>query len=355
MRERVYWIDIAKAFAILGVLIDHTRNVLYTDVRIAFLSYFSVGLFVFLMGITNYWSLLRVKGALGKSTARRCWKLFGPYMTATFVYSVFIDRALIFDNYVVRIIHFSASGPLYFVLLYIQLIAISPILFVLMKSLDGPGKHIYEILLLLCVTGIAFLTTNYTQIMDVYGGGGVLFGGTYLILFYCGMWLGKYHSTIIERMSGKVVSWLVFILGICATVCWWLFISRDQLGIDQRVPFGNGFNPPSVSFMVYALLLALVLFSTELTLRGSNPSVARVKKALGFLGRHTLYIFMYHRLFLDFVMEPFMAASGIDPANRLVKIVVCFCFMIGGPILIEVAHSAIQRFYRGLTAKISTE
>lgn len=355
MRERVYWIDIAKAFAIFGVLIDHTRNVLYTDVRIAYLSYFSVSLFVFLMGITNFWSFSRVKGNLGKSAAKRCWKLLAPYLTATFVYSVFIDRAFIFDNYVVRVMHFNASGPLYFVSLYIQLIAVSPVLYVLITSFIGRRKHICELILLVCVAAISYLTTNYTRIMDIYGGGGVLFGGTYLILFYCGMWFGKYHSTIVERMRGKSVSWLILILSLCTTFLWWLFISRNQLEIDKKIPFGDGFNPPSISFMIYALLIAHVSFSTELTFPGSNPLIAKVKKAMGFFGRHTLYIFMYHRLFLDFVIEPFMAVSDIDSAVRPVKTVIYFCFMLFCPILIEKGYSFLRKLYGGLTVRASAE
>lgn len=39
--------------------------------------------------------------------------------------------------------------------------------------------------MVICI--VAFLTTNYTNILDIYGGGGKLLGGTYLIAFWVGM------------------------------------------------------------------------------------------------------------------------------------------------------------------------
>lgn len=54
--KRVYWIDFAKFLAILAVMVDHTYGVLYHNQKVAFASYYSVSLFIILMGITSYWS-----------------------------------------------------------------------------------------------------------------------------------------------------------------------------------------------------------------------------------------------------------------------------------------------------------
>ena len=62
--QRADWIDAAKLVAILGVLVDHTQNVLYSNHRIADCSYYSVGLFIFLMGVTGYGSYSRYRGSI---------------------------------------------------------------------------------------------------------------------------------------------------------------------------------------------------------------------------------------------------------------------------------------------------
>lgn len=54
---RVLWIDIAKAIAIIGVIINHTTDILYTDGKICSSSYYAVSLFILLAGTTKYMTL----------------------------------------------------------------------------------------------------------------------------------------------------------------------------------------------------------------------------------------------------------------------------------------------------------
>ena len=54
MHER--WIDIGKSFAIFAVLTDHLCGTLYTRSSIIYSSFFSVSLFILLMGVTTYWT-----------------------------------------------------------------------------------------------------------------------------------------------------------------------------------------------------------------------------------------------------------------------------------------------------------
>lgn len=55
--RRIYWVDIAKFLAILAVMTDHTNGVLYSSHYIAYMSYFSVSLFILMMGVTSVCSL----------------------------------------------------------------------------------------------------------------------------------------------------------------------------------------------------------------------------------------------------------------------------------------------------------
>ncbi len=46
-------------------------------------------------------------------------------------------------------------------------------------------RHNHVIVVIISII-ISYFTTNYSQILDIYGGGDPLFGGTYLILFLLG-------------------------------------------------------------------------------------------------------------------------------------------------------------------------
>ena len=42
VQEKILWIDCAKLIAIFAVIVDHTRNILYTNAEIQTISFFSV-------------------------------------------------------------------------------------------------------------------------------------------------------------------------------------------------------------------------------------------------------------------------------------------------------------------------
>ena len=96
-------------------------------------------------------------------------------------------------------IGFNASGPLYYVCLYIQLMIANQILLCVLHKIDEcvkvKGKYVcgmFEMILLFVVILISYFTTNYTNVMEVLGGG-ILFGGTFLVFFYTGMLFAKHN------------------------------------------------------------------------------------------------------------------------------------------------------------------
>ena len=84
--DRAHWVDMAKFLAIVGVMIDHTNGVLYTNQSIAFSSYYSVSLFILVMGVTNYWSYKKVYGSAITKVYKGCWKIFRPYISYLVTY-----------------------------------------------------------------------------------------------------------------------------------------------------------------------------------------------------------------------------------------------------------------------------
>ncbi len=133
---KVPWIDMAKFVAIVAAMVDHTNGILYHRGSIALASYFSVSLFILLMGITSYWSFERNFGNLKKKVLSGILRIGGAYLLATAVYQVTAYRSFDFLTYLAAVIHFNASGPFYFVLLYIQLLLAAPVLFYMIKLCD---------------------------------------------------------------------------------------------------------------------------------------------------------------------------------------------------------------------------
>lgn len=82
LSKRVYWVDVAKLLAVVAVIMDHTYGILYSNERVAYASYYSVSLFILMMGVTSYWSYSKndkgvsekIKKNVGKSLHLIWWQ-----------------------------------------------------------------------------------------------------------------------------------------------------------------------------------------------------------------------------------------------------------------------------------------
>lgn len=90
---------------------------------------------------------------------------------------------------------FSASGPFYFVLFYVQLVFISTILYSLFKKSLLPN-----IILIIFLYYISKFSNNNTIIEGIYGRGGYILEGSYLFTFGLGMFSHKI-KTILTSFS----------------------------------------------------------------------------------------------------------------------------------------------------------
>lgn len=237
--EKILWIDCIKAIAILAVLVDHTFMVLYDNPNIQTATFFSVSLFILVMGITTWISEENhSKEEVGTRVRRRIKKIIIPYIVATFIYSVFQDRYFNFELFINRVVLFNASGPLYYVALYIQLIVINIFLYTIIKKCNQcKYSCLYKTIIFIFLLFGASLSINYSNILNIYGGGGKLFGGTYAVLSYLGMilapWmLGEKGKLYLVNLSG--VSSILWAL-------WMGFIWKDHFHIDTYFPLGGGY------------------------------------------------------------------------------------------------------------------
>lgn len=338
-KERIVWIDLAKAFAILGVLVDHTYEVLYQNLIWRMSSYYSVSLFILIMGVTCYFSYERYQGKVSTKIWKDCRKMLVPYLVATLVYCLIAYRKFDLLIYLDRVIHFNISAPFYYVLLYLQLLLVMPLLFALLNMARGKRISIlYEVLGFFGVIAVAWATMRYTNVLNVYGGGGKLFGGTYLILAYVGMWFAKHYQKL---SAGK--AWLyrvLLVVAVLATVGWRCLIGKHMNDIDALVPFGYGVNPPSISLSVYAILIACIALFLDLSIRNEKLRLPISKFSL--IGRHTLYLFLWHRLILDYWL-PTCFGNTILMDHIWPKRIVYYGCLILLPICIEYVAGMIGK------------
>lgn len=333
-KERKTWIDVAKLIAMLAVMLDHTYLNLYSDGRIWYATFFSVGMFILMMGITTFCSLKNCEGNVTGWLVKRVKGLMGPYLFATMVYVVFYNGFFDLELYIEHVIHFDSVILFYYVLLYLQLVIISPLIYRIFCIAENKKYGVViEITGFVFVVFVSFITMNYTNILSVFGGGGKLFGGTYLILLYVGMWFGKYH----ERIWLKIwLAALLFVVGLVGSVSSWMFIVNNQFMLDKKIPLGSGINPPSISLLVYTLLLAVSVWALGMLLSGfANSIPTKIFNAVAKLGKHTLYMFLYHAFVLELLSKFFKSTVGIGLDNIWLKRVIYFPCMILGSLLIE--------------------
>lgn len=339
--KKTDWINCAKFLAILAVIIDHTKRILYVNDDISFASYYSVSLFIIISGYLSFASNSRHNRSYIQTIFYSCKKITLAYILATAIYSIFAYHMLDFSLYMEALIHFSASGPFYYIMLYIQLMIANKAIYKLVTYSQQYTKKkevLWDISLALLIFVISAFTNSFTNILDIYGGGGKLLGGSYLLLFYLGMVLKK-HDILKDRSPRTLV--FIFVISAAAFVCWWRIICMGYRPIiDSKFHLGKGINPPSVSLMLLAIFMLLICYSF-FNLCATNKVTNHITKAVSWLGGHTLYIFLYHKLWLEYFLVP-----NVKITNIYVRPVIFFFVMIFASILLEYIITFIVRKFQ---------
>ena len=332
-RER--WIDITKCIAIIAVLVDHLYTRAYHSEIILKSTYLSVGLFVLTQGFSTYLSYKESKVPLYKKVFVRILEIFIPYVLATFICLVVLYKKFDIRQFIFSIVNFNATGPYYYVCLYIQLVLVSPVIFIIIKRINMtkyPG--ITKIMFMIGILIISYLTSTYTQINESYGGGSKLLGGSYLILLCIGMFFGDSYSKIrkIEKTAStkQIIICLIIAAGNLYYICKYGF---NYLNIDI---FGSGLNPPGLPIIIYAVAVfaAIVLISVRCN---DIIQCSKLIDIMCYVGKHTLYIFLYHEIVLIIV------DSYICNMNIWIKRVGYMSIMLAVPLVLDNIIAIIRR------------
>ena len=258
------------------------------------------------------------------------------YAIATFFVLIFYSKSFDLKTYINHVLNFSAQAPYYFVLFYIQLVLVTPILITWYNFCESRKfSIIYHIITLGVITLLSSLSIKYTFMLNVHGGGKNLLGGTYFLLYYLGICLAPL-IVLPRKMLLKFILSLIFI---ALNVTWFVlmyfkFVSVDLYLIDY---LGYGFNPPSVTLMVYAVLMFFGFGWFFIFLENLKVAfLTKILKVIAYIGKLTLFIFLYHLLVKQVLV------TYLQPTNQFVCFVI-FVMIILLPVIFITIERKIKK------------
>ena len=343
--NRKNWIDVGKGIAIFGVILDHAVPSLDGDrflQSVLYFSYYSVSLFIILAGVTTYISLENsIRSTFSFDYIFKKIKVvFIPYIIATIIYTIYRDLYFDFKTIINHLIYFDAAGPLYYIFLYLQLLCISPILYKIINILNNSNFSLLKhILFLGTIIIISIIFTKYTNILNIYGGGGKLLGGTFLALYYIGMLFANktLHTPPKKAWLKSLILFTLFIILITT------IIKTNQMVLDYNSFLLKTLNPANVTLSIYGLLIFFFIFYFFTTLEITNKFSMFIS-IFAWFGKYSLYIFLYH-LLVRANLSPFIKALSVSP--RIAVLIYIPCLLIV-PIIFYKLFLKIRRLFRNI-------
>lgn len=272
------WLDLLKGIAMIAVVIDHLFYY-YNNLSVQNHTGFHVSLFILLAGFTSAISIQNRGGVVNFSyILKRISKIFLPYLIATFIYCFYnkiFNPILIFK----KIITFSASGQLYFVFFYLQLIAIS---FLIYKLINHQKTKLLDIPLVILFYFLAYLFNQNKIINSFYGGSGVLLGGSFFFLYTLGFFIKKYE----HFLDKKIFNYLLLSISLIS------FVIFEYFNLISK----SWSNPANNLLIIYCLIV-FSLFSSLYQLVFTH--FPKILKPITLVGQQSLYVFLYHTLIIN--------------------------------------------------------
>ena len=325
-----------------GVVLQHVRGYVYSNDYIFYSVWWTVALFIMIGGYNAYTSYENRGSFLLK---KKLLGIFIPYFFATLLYVIYSSHYLDAVTFLQELIHFNATGPLYYVAVYIQLLLISPVLIGTIKVCDR--KKWVFIIAWVIVIGIGVLTTQYTNVFDIALGGGNLFSGPWIFFWFLGMCIKFSEDRVtLKQEWGK---WILTVLTIAVAVWQYVFVNQ---GINLKL--ASMFHGTQVG-MTWANAFETVLiffwfkYAVELLERNAGKIWQAVIRALSYMGRYTLYIFLYHMLFLS-IYRGYLEVS-VPIINRWL----CLAFIIIGPILFGLLLKEGRKYFSYIMKEVEVE
>lgn len=331
-QKQIRWINAGKGLSALGVLVDHWYLVLYRNQSIAYCSYFAVAMFVFLSGLTSWMSNQRhQQESWGKFYWHSVRRLLQGYLIATFLQTLItLDGRFDLAVYLDAVVHFNGRLAYWFVAMYLQLMFLSRPLYHLlrwMEQLPVKGCLLAETGLMAALLAFALYSNRDTNVLNIYGGGGVLFGGSYVIFFAGGLLCARHQ---VFRTRSRIYHGGMALLFAALLLVWWKVLCRSGSAITQIILAKGRIDPPEVLIGLEAgLLIGLCFHGFSLLEQVCWKPVQLLCSGIDWMGRHCMALYLYP--FLPWWLEKEDMLMG--PLKTLYYMPLC----IGGALLIGLA------------------
>lgn len=350
-RRREAWVDCGKLAGNVLVVLLHSIETLEQGDTVKNAVGVAVTLLLFLAGYTAYASTARYFAKADRQPVfyeilRRLGSILPAYALATFACIVMENHGFQLEAYLDALLHFNATSAFYFVLIYCQLTALSPALYLLAVRFNALGRAKRLACQAACMAmllGVSYFCVHYTYMLPLFSGGRMLFGGTFLMVYYAGMLFAnaKRRAQTPRRLALTAVVFLI----LCALCVGWInrygYRMEDWIGCA----FGPGYNPPGLTLALYGACAVGFLYALCGWMeRARSPVLQRIVRAWAWCGRYAVYIFLYHRLLQAFPLS--LLAIESLAARRVVHLLV----LVGVPILGGWVWSGIKRFFLCATA-----
>lgn len=341
----ISYINFLKGFAILGVIADHTVGYLYANPKIQALSFYSVSLFILLSGITSFMSMDKrnITNYNFGYLKKRLRKLLFPYIFATFFYVIYSQKFFDLSIFLKTVIGFNATGPFYFILFFLQLIIISPIIFNIINWTNKQKyKNLLIIFLIVAIIFMSYICTKCTFVIDVYGGGKYVFGGSYLILYLIGMIFANLKIKF-KTFKIAIIWWLISFFALIMFLYNYLFNTKIIQFVNNILPIWT-FNPPGITFMIYSILIFIFFFNLYSLIEFINTKCLIIFRPIEICGQYSMSIFLYHMLFFSIFVNLATNYSWLAE-NVVVYKVGIIVFMIVLPILFKICYNKFKYYF----------
>lgn len=335
------WISIAKFGAIVGVILQHVHGYLYSNEHVGPSVCWAVGLFFMISGYNTLVSYERRKSFQIRG---KLFRIFVPYALSVGIYIIKSLHCFDMSVFWNALIHFDAVGPHYFVAGYLQLLLISPVLIGLVKWCEEKNRFFRFCLSWIGIILICCVTTNWTNIVNISTGGGNLFAGPWLFFWFAGMFVGSEKPFCKGKMQ-----LLSLILSTVLLIGWEYFFVIKGYNSNLSYIFGG-----SQVRMTWANAAEVILlfFWVKNVVEGFEKVSGKFGKAIMrpfvYIGDHTLYVYLYHILFLRVYQNRIDLTGGIYSF-------LCILFIIAGPIVLEALLNMIVQAMKCILKHVKVE
>ena len=166
-KNNVMYVDAAKFIAMIAVMIQHTSSK-YINNNFKHVHFFATTLFILCSGIVIYISLNKKENKISYIT-KKLIGLLETYVISSFLCFIIWNRGFDIVQYFKGLLHFNVQGPYYYMLVYFELLSISPFLYKLINKF----KDKYAKITIFIAVFIISIALNRYKLFDVKLGGAI--------------------------------------------------------------------------------------------------------------------------------------------------------------------------------------